>query len=64
MLLVGCVFYFCPIKSKELPILKFPTLDQAKYFYKMATTAGPSCGEVGMKLSNKNCNVSLQFVTK
>ena len=42
-----------PIKSKEPPILNFPTLDLAKYFYKMAATAGSSCGEVGMKFSKQ-----------
>ena len=32
------MFYFHPIRSKEPPILNFPTLDLAKYFYKMAAT--------------------------
>ena len=27
----------------------FPTLALAKYFYKMAATTGPSCGEMVMK---------------
>ena len=44
---------FHPIISKEPPVLYFPTLDLAKYFYKMAATAGSSCGEVGMKFSKQ-----------
>ena len=40
------MFYFHPIRSKEPPFFNFPTLDSAKYFYKMAATAGPSCGEM------------------
>ena len=51
------MFYFHPIRSKEPPIFNFPTLDSAKYFYKMAATAGPSCGEMGLK------NVSLEYIT-
>ena len=35
------MFYFHPIRSKEPLIFNFPTLDSAKYFYKMAATAGP-----------------------
>ena len=38
-----------PIRSKEPPIFNFPTLDSAKYFYKMAATAGPSCSEIAVK---------------
>ena len=45
------MFYFHPIRSKEPPILNFSTLDLAEYFYKMAATAGSSCGEVGTKFS-------------
>ena len=51
------MFYFHPIRSKEPPIFNFPTLDSAKYFYKMAATAGPSCGEMGLNSQNKNCRV-------
>ena len=47
------MFYFHPIRSKEPPIFNFPTLDSAKYFYKMATTAGPSCGEQGPEFSKE-----------
>ena len=43
------MFYFHPIRSKELPILNISTLSLPKYFYKMAATAGLSCGELGMK---------------
>ena len=42
------MFYFHPIRSKEPPIFNFPTPDSAKYFYKMAATAGPGCGEMGL----------------
>ena len=42
------MFYFHPIRSKEQPIFNFPTLVSAKYFYNMAATAGPSCGEMGL----------------
>ena len=47
------MFYFPPIRSKELPIFNFPTLDSAKYFYKMAATAGPSCGEMAYVLKTR-----------
>ena len=39
--------------QKNLPIFNFPTLSPAKYFYKMAPTAGPSCSEAGMDLSKQ-----------
>ena len=47
------MFYFHPIRSKEPPTFNFTTLDSAKYFYKMATTTGPSCGEQGSKFSKQ-----------
>ena len=47
------MFYFHPIRSKEPPIFNCPTLDSAKYFYKMAATAGPSCSEMGLNSQNK-----------
>ena len=47
------MFQFHPVRSKEQPILDFPTLDLSKYFLKMAATAGSSCGEVGMKFSKQ-----------
>ena len=31
----------------------FPTLGPAKYLYKMAATAGPSCREVGIRFSKQ-----------
>ena len=43
------MFCFHPIRSKGPLIFNFPTLDSAKYFYKMAVTAGPSCVEMGLK---------------
>ena len=55
------MFYFHPIRSKEPPIFYFPTLDSAEYFYKMAATAGPSCGEMGLYSQNKNCRVFLEY---
>ena len=58
------MFYFHPIKSKEPPILNFPTLDLAKYFHKMAATAGSSCGEVGMKFSKQELLKFFQLVMK
>ena len=58
------MFYFHPIKSKESPIFNFPTLDSAKYFHKMAATAGPSCSEMGINSQNKKCCVPLEFITK
>ena len=56
------MFYFYPIRSKEPPFFNFPTLDFAKYFYKMAATAGPSCGEMGLNSQNKNCPVSHEII--
>ena len=53
-----------PIRSKEPPIFNFPMLDSAKYFHKMAATAGPSCGDMGLNSQNKNCRVSLEYITK
>ena len=60
------MFYFNPIRSKKLPIFNFPTLNSAKYFYKMAATAGPtySCGEMGLNSQNKNCRDSLEYIMK
>ena len=55
---------FHPIRSKEPPVFNFPTLDSAKYFYKMTATAGPSCGEMGINSQNNNCRVSLEYITK
>ena len=52
------MFYFHPIRSREPPIFNFRTLDSAKYFYKMAATAGPSYGEMDLNSQNKNCRVS------
>ena len=54
---------FHPIRSKEPPIFNFATLSSAKYFYKMTSTAGPSCGEMGINSENKNCRVSLEYIT-
>ena len=45
-------------------MFNFPTLDSAKYFHKMAATAGPSSGEMGLNSQNKNCPVSLDYITK
>ena len=53
------MFNFNPIRSNEPSIFNFPTLDFTKYFYKMAATAGPSCGDMGLNSQNKNCRVSL-----
>ena len=58
------MFYFHPIGSKEPPILNFPTLDLAKYFYKMAATAGSSCGEVGMEFSKQELLKFFELVMK
>ena len=58
------MFYFHPIRSKEPPILNFPTLDLVKYFYKMAATAGSSFGEVGMKFSKQQLLKFYELVTK
>ena len=58
------MFYFHPIRSKAPPILNFPTLDSAKYFYKMAATAGPSCGKMGLNSQNKNCRVSRESASR
>ena len=58
------MFYFHPIRSKEPPILNFPTLDLAKYLYKMAATAGSSCGEEGMKFSKQELLKFFELVTK
>ena len=58
------MFFFHPIRSKEPPILNFPMLDIAKYFYKMAAIAGPSCGEVGLKFSKQKLSNFSEFITK
>ena len=58
------MFCFHPIRSKEPPIFNFPTLDSAKYFYKVAATAGLSCSEMGLNSQNKNCRVSLEYIKK
>ena len=44
------MFFFHPIRSKEPSILIFPMLGPAYHFYKMATTARPSCDELGFKI--------------
>ena len=58
------MFYFHPIRSKEPPILNFPTFDLAKYFYKMAATARSGCGEVGMKFSKQEFLKFFELVKK
>ena len=58
------MFYFHSIRSKEPPILNFFSLDLAKYFYKMAATAGSGCGEVGMKFSKQELLMFFELVTK
>ena len=58
------MLYVHPIRSKEPLILNFATLDLAKYFYRMAATAGYSCGEVGMKFSKQELLKFFEFVTK
>ena len=55
------MFYFHPVRSKERPIFNFSTLGSVIYFYKMAATAGPSCGEMGINSQNKNCRVFLEL---
>ena len=55
---------FLCIRSKEPPILNFPTLDLAEYFYKMAATAGSSSSEVGMKFSKQELLKFFDLVTK
>ena len=30
----------------------------------MAATAGPSCGEMGLNSQNKNCRISLEYITE
>ena len=45
---------FSSNQSKEPPTLDFPTLNLAKYFYKMAATAGSSCGEAGFSSSSRS----------
>ena len=52
------------LDQKSRQFFNFPTLDSAKYFYKMAVTAGPSCDELGLNSQNKNCHVSLEYITK
>ena len=54
-------FYFSP---NSVLNFYFPTLECAKYFHKVAATAGPSCGEMGLNSQNKNCRVSLMYITK
>ena len=57
------IFYVLD-ENKKLPIFNFPMLNSAKYFYKMAAPAGPSCSEMGLNSQNKNCRVSLEYITK
>ena len=45
-------------------MFNFPTLDSAKCFYNMAATAGPRCGEMEINSQNRNCRVSLEYITK
>ena len=56
------VIYFHPIRSKEPPVFHFLTLDSIKYFYKMAATAGRTCGEMGINSQNKNCRVHREII--
>ena len=58
------MFYFHPIRAKEPPIRNFSMLDLAKYFYKMAATAGSSCGEVGMKFSKQELLKFFELIMK
>ena len=58
------MYYFHPIRSKEPPILNVPTLNLAEYFYKMAATAGSSCGEAGMKFLKQELLKFFELVTK
>ena len=48
----------------KIELIHFPTLDLAKYFYKMAATAGSSCGEVGMKFSKQELLKFFELITK
>ena len=47
------MFYSIRLDQKSRQFLIFPRSDFAKYFYKMAATAGPSCGEQGPKFSKQ-----------
>ena len=58
------LFYFHPIRLGEPSILNFPTLELAKYIYKMAATAGSSCSEVGMEFSKQELVKFFELVTK
>ena len=49
----GTCSIFIQLDAKSRRFFYFPALDPAKYFYRMATTAGPSCSEVGMKCSKQ-----------
>ena len=48
----------------KIELLHFPTPDLAEYFYKMAATAGSSCGEVGMKFSKQELLKFFELITK
>ena len=52
------------LDQKSRQFLIFSRSDSAKYFYKLAATAGPSYGEMGLNSQNKNCRVSLEYITK
>ena len=49
---------------KRAANFKFPMLDPVKYFYKMAATPGPNCGEIGLNSQDKSFPVSSEFITK
>ena len=49
----GTFSIFIQLDLNSRQCFYFPTLDPAKYFYKTNTTAGPSWGKVGMKLSKQ-----------
>ena len=48
-------------KSRQFSI--FPRSILQNIFTKWAATAGPSCDEMGLNSQNKNCRVSLEYIT-
>ena len=52
------------IRLENSQFLIFPRSSSAKYFYKMAAIAGPSCSEMGLNFQSKNCRVSLEYITR
>ena len=52
------------LDQKNRQCLVFPRSILRNIFYKMASTARPSCSGMGLNSQNKNYHVSLEYITK